>query len=255
VKIVITAHGFEEAEQELRDAGRKVEDVTWAAMVNTAKQVQDRLTAMVVATFDRPTRLIVTGLRIVKSRATQEVAVGWKDDMGRGTIEHNGRLLEGAAALALVPHIQGGARSPKGMERRLRESGLIGRDEWLVPSRTSPVLDQNGNVKGSEASKMLADIGSYVRAGDPNKTGSGRRKSKRGVQYVWGKVGKTRGIYKVGRGSGWRLVMLVVRRPMYRKTFDFYGIGQAEADRVFDATWWRVFGHEMDKAKAVNAQP
>lgn len=259
MKIAMTAKGLKEAVQDLRDVGRKVETVNWYAMVNTAEKVRDRLIAMVVATFDRPTPLIVNGLRVVQSRKTSEVAVGWKDTMGKGTIEHNGRLLEGAAALAMVPQIQGGGRSPKGMERQMRNAGILGTNEWIVPSRTAP-LDQYGNIPRSVASKILADLWAYRAAGGARNTGSGKGKGQ--IQYMVGQVGSTRGIFKIEGGAKragtgrWHLVFIITKRaPRYRKLFDFYGIGQAEADRVFSAEWARVFERELAKGRAAQAQP
>jgi hypothetical protein len=110
--------------------------------------------------------------------------------------------------------------------------GLIGADEWLVPS---PALrrDAYGNVTGSVVSKMIADIGAYGQyAGDAANTGTGirtKRAAKR--KYIWVKLKNVKGIF-LKSGTQITPQMIVIKRaPRYAPRFRFYDVAKSYAAR------------------------
>jgi len=184
--------------------------------------------------FDRPTKVVLYGLRVKKWATKQDPAaeLAFKDTKAR---------FGAAVERALKPHIPGypNTREPKGMEDWLRHIGFMRADEWLVPSRTFP-LDRHGNVPGHLAQKMLADIGAQ-----PKRAGFGFETTTKGrkAQFIFGEVhGRNgrpvKGIWKVQGGRDnfakgrWSLMMIVVtKRPTYAKRFDFYGVAQEHAEK------------------------
>jgi hypothetical protein len=223
------------------------------AVNSLSKDIIKHEQSIMRSVFDRPTPFVESGLRI-KTWATKEspiADIGFKDVFGR---------MGSAVESALAPHIPGyeSQRREKGMERWLRARGFMDNTEWLVPSRTM-TLDRFGNVPGSVASKMLADVGAY-RALEGTKGMTTFRK-KRGVakaKYLFGEVkskraGTVKGIWSIRGGrdnherGAWSLQMVVVnKRPSYRKRFDFYG----EAGRYAEQHYARHLIAAIDKAVA-----
>ena len=236
----------QDVSRSLSDAARR--QVPYAlkeSMNSVAKEIIKEEQKEMRRVFDRPTPFILNGLRVTKYATKQDltVQIGFKDVFGR-----SGEAVENS----LKPHIHGypATRERKGMERWMRIRGLLANDEWLIPSRTFP-LDRYGNVPGSLATKMLADIGAYQGASGFRATTRARK-----VQYVFGQVaarggGTVKGIWKISGGARspargrWQLMMLVVRKqPTYRKRYDFYGI----ADTHYRRNLSRHFQAALERA-------
>ena len=194
-------------------------------LTQTARGVIQTHRASMQRLFDRPVPETVNGLKVVQwpRRDRLEARLDFDRRFGRGWGD--------AIVNALTPHIPGypSTREPKGSEQWLRLAGLLDRDEWLVPSRTYP-LDRFGNVRGPAMQQMLADVGAFRNASGFDATTSDAR-----ARFMFGTVrGRNgqpvKGIWKVQGGrrnhiSGrWWLMMLAVRRPTYRKRYDYPGI-------------------------------
>lgn len=252
--IEIKEKGLNAARAWAAGLGHKVDEITWYAQVNTAERIRDRLTASIITDFDSPSAFVVGGVRTKLDKKEKTVKVAFKDsvDSTSGAIEHEGRLYSDVASVALIPHIQGGRRSDKGMEQWLKRTGQISRDEYLIPSRDAPGLDRYGNIKGSIATQILADLQAFHFEAGVRSTS--RRDSMYMIGQVKGRRGLVRGIWKVQGGVGnaskgkWKLVFLITKnRPTYRKRWDFYGIGLREFNRTFQHEWDRVFDREIRK--------
>ena len=199
------------------------------AINDTARDVMKREEQEIVSVFNRPTPKIQHPFFVAKATKTNLVAeVKIKDVYGR---------FGNAFPNTLKPHIHGyrTTREAKGMERALRHKGLLGSDEFLVPSRTMK-LNQYGNIPGAMASKMLNDL--WVFHGVP---GYDSDTSERKRKYMWGEVtarnGRTtKGIWdsrKFLTHQPKALLMMVVKKhPTYTKRFDFFRIGQDEVKRA-----------------------
>lgn len=200
------------------------------AVNDTARAVIKRLELETKRVFDRPTPKTQRAF-FLKTKATKErpeALIAIKDVFGK----------DGQAIInTLTPHIPGfdSTRRAKGMERQLRRKGLLGPNQYLVPSR-SLKLDRYGNVSGSAASKMLSDINAYTAAGGSRATGAAK------VRYIWGTVRPRGGrpITGIWLQSRWQarkpnaLVMLAVdAKPRYAKRFKFNEVADRYGRRVF----------------------
>lgn len=231
-------------------AERDIPSALYKAINDSGRAAITGLQSEMRSVFDRPAALTVNGLRLTKRASKDDLlaVVGFKDVFGK-----RGDVIENA----LTPHIPGypNTRHAKGMERQLRRVGFLKRNEWLVPSSTCP-LDKNGNVRGSLASKMLADIGAY--RGISGFTGTTKSTKAR---YVFGTVrgrkgGLVKGIWLVQGGASklrtgrWKLMMLAVdKTPTYRKRFDFYGIGKKLIEMELSRQVVRQVNYKLQKLR------
>jgi hypothetical protein len=246
----VKIQGLDDARALVANVGKQMPDVVWWAQSDAADQVKTALQTEIQQIFDRPTPLIVNGMRKVADKTSREIGVGWKDVYGLNEpyVEHRGKLYSDAVSRTLIPHIDGGSRSAKPGELQLRRAGILGADEYLVPSRTAP-LDQYGNVKVS-MSKIISDLGAWTHSGQPGQTKVPKRR------YIFGKVGSTRGIFDAGgdilsasaNKRNWKLIFLVVKgAPVYRKRFKFYETATTTFAAVFPREFDRIFTRELDK--------
>lgn len=178
------------------------------ALTNTAKRLQGDLKTEMTRTFDRPTPYTMAGLRI-KSASPDDLwaAVYLKDKSA--TSKGN------AAGDYLMPQIEGGIRAAKRSEQHLRNVGILGPNQCWVPARGGPI-DAYGNLRGSELSALLSDLGASP---DP------LQRSKKGKYFVMTEGGRATGVWK-REGKGFRPVLHFTGPQSYRKRFDFYGIGE-----------------------------
>ena len=201
---------IESDDKQVRFAGSKALNIVSKRSVDFQKRDMKLV-------FDRPTRFIVNSLRVSQfsSKTRQEARVGFKDVFQSIRFD--------PVADTLLPHIDGGTRRPKRSELRLRRFGILKQNEHLVPSRTAP-LDRFGNIRKGVMQRILSDLGSFSDRGfDGNRKGNAKR------QYVFGRVGSTKGIFRVRGGASrlatnqWSLIFLIVSRaPRYRKRFNFF---------------------------------
>lgn len=162
----------------------------------------------------------------------------------------------------LLPEVEGGRRDEKPVEHLLRENGIIGSNEFLIPAKGFP-LDAFGNVPGSVITTMLADLQS-LRDVSARSTPASRGKrsrakkvAKRAVYFesapnLSASQGKhqplPRGIFQRTRfvgGSAVRMVFAIVEgAPVYRKRFEAVAI----ADKAFRESFPIHFKERMRQA-------
>lgn len=205
---------FRQDDKQARFAGFKALNIVSRKALTDQKREMNRV-------FDRPTRFIVNSIRVSQfaRRDRLETKTGFKDTFASIRFD--------PVADTLQPHIDGGLRRPKRSEIRLRRFGILKQNEFLVPSRTAP-LDRFGNIRRGIMQKILADLGSFADRGfDGNRKGNAKR------QYVFGKVGDTKGIFRVAGGTSrqstnrWSLIFLIVSRtPRYRQRYKFFQIAE-----------------------------
>lgn len=194
-----------------------------------AKEIWAHERQQMPTVFDRPTPFVLNSVRVLNWATTAKpyAEIGVETRVGR---------RDKAAEHALEPHIPGysNVRAEKQSEFWLKRNGFMRPGEFLVPSRTMP-RDRYGNVRGSTMQKMLADVGAFRTAQGFDAT-TGDKKARYVFGTVNGRKGKVRGIWQVQGGrknmaaGRWKLMMLVVKQaPLYRKRFDFHGIGQRYA--------------------------
>lgn len=241
----ITTNTDEVRAQLSRLARDQIPYATKLGINELAKNIVKREQEEMQRVFDRPTPFIVNGLRVTKWATKQDpsAVVGYKNAFDR--------QVSNPIENALAPHIPGfgGVRSQKSSEKWLVRAGFMSAGEYLVPSRSCP-LDAYGNVRGPTMQKMLQDVGGFRTASGFNHTTRGRK-----ARYVWGAVGRVRGIWLVEGGrdnmrSGtWHLMMLVVRGAKYRPRFDFEGVAVRHAEANLNRFIGAAVAHAIATAR------
>ena len=203
--------------------------VTAYALTKTAQDIKDAEIQAMAQVFDRPTRFTLNALYVKPATKTSLTAyVNFKE--GFGSIP---------AWKYLGPEVEGGARSSKSHELRLRRAGILKDGEFVVPGIRAP-LDAYGNIPGSAIERILSQLGAAGGTGYlANQTARSKRRNKTSHKYfvMRGVLGVKDGIYQQGTGHTILPVMIFVRQPHYGKRLDFYGI----ATRVFQQNFARRF--------------
>lgn len=234
---------------------------TYRNLVNDmAFDLRGRVVEEMRRVFDRPKPQTLKLPRIKrKATAQNPVAELWVTDFGGGADRRD-------ISRAIPPHVPGepDTREHKGMERWLLRSGRMKAGEWLMPSRFIK-LDQYGNVPGSVAAKMLADVGVYgglvsgfegdTKTYDRYRSAGRRRRVVRGkkLTYYWlevqtaGKAGTVKGIWRKV-GSDLVPQMVVVRtRPRYGKRFRLAEMSRTYLARRLGYHAGRVFAQTVGR--------
>jgi hypothetical protein len=189
----------------------------------------------ITTVFDRPTPLTINAVLYKKATLQNLTAeVFLRDEATKGT----------PPSRYLIEQVEGDDRAEKPFEFLLRNAGIIGGNEFVVPARNFP-LDAFGNVPGGVLTAILSDLQGSRDAKANSTAESRRRRSRRkNVEkahvyfYDRGDRGKLpRGIYQrqgTRAGSGIRMVLAIVEgAPRYSKRFDAYAI----ASRIFNASF------------------
>lgn len=180
--------------------------------------------------FDAPTPRTVNAVSYKK--ATRQDLFADVFLKGRDDVEGS------PPARYLAPQATGGPREEKPFEHLLRQAGILGPDEYVVPARGFP-LDAYGNVPGGIVTAILSDLQASsdpaARSTRASRAKRARRRNinKRGVYFESSpKLSASQGrrqhlpraIYQRTRfssGSAIRMVFIIVQGPpSYRKRFD-----------------------------------
>ena len=175
--------------------------ITW-----TGTDIKDHLRQHMQRVFDRPTRWTLNSLFLKPAKRDDfDAKVFFKDFAPKGTTA--GRYLE--------PQIEGGTRRLKRSEQHLRRGRFLDPGYYLVPGNDAK-LNAFGNIPKGQMTKALSDIGAQF---NPEQTTTRSAK-----KYFWlPKAGRRlAGIYS-RRGGKLQTFMVAVRKPVYRRRFNFWG--------------------------------
>jgi hypothetical protein len=209
-------------QRNLEALGKGLPGVMAKALNDTTRDAKVELERAILTVFDRPTPLTQRSVFARFANAQRLVAEVWlRDEASKGT----------PPVKYLGPEVRGGSRREKSLEVRLRRVGLLGSDEWLVPSRTLG-KDAFGNVPAGISKKILSQLQAQFDVSSNEsaraKRSRNRQKTKRGGRYFAGRPGGKRyGIWErieTGFGSSVRPVFIAVRKPSYQKRFQVYDI-------------------------------
>ena len=202
------------------------------ALNDTTRQARDELIRELPVAFDRPTPYTLKRAIFAKftnaQRLEAEVFIADKATKAVPPVRY------------LAPSVYGGPRHAKALEVQLRTAGLLGSDEWLVPSKFLQ-LDAYGNPPSGLSKKLLSQLQASF---DPKARESAKAKRSRnrkqrkqggGGRYFIGRPGGDRkklaiyerietGVGQVGFGSRVRPVFIVTRAPRYTKRFEVFEI-------------------------------
>lgn len=155
--------------------------------------------------FDRPVPATIMGIRSERTGPTS----------GRVYIDDGTKSPFDVSAV-LAPHIHGGERGIKGIEKHLRRMGVLGQGQYVIPG-TAAKRDAYGNISYGQMTKIVS---AAKLMWDER---SNQRKGKRGYNA---------GVYVIPfKGVFWRpphagvsypLLHFTYAVPQYEKRFDFY---------------------------------
>ena len=134
-----------------RGAERALNNVAWAARTDLQKHMQQ--------VFDRPTKFTLNAPYVEKAGRNHLTA----------TVTLQGKFINEIEKSFLAAQVLGGARKPKRMEQLLRSRGLIGNDEFLVPSKFQP-----GRLR-QRAARLCRSMATCRRTSTPGKHAHRRR--------------------------------------------------------------------------------
>lgn len=236
---------------------------TMLALNDAMFAVRDEWIQQIGTVFDQPnalTRGAVFYRKATKQNLVADVYLGGSSEPGLRQNVGNGTN----PSQYLLPQVQGGAREEKPFEHLLRQAGILGTDEFVVPARGFP-LDAFGNVPASTVATILSDLSAQR---DPAANATAASKAKRARRKDVGK----RAVYfesapgfsasqgrrqhlpraifqrtKFTSGSAIRMAFIIVKgAPRYRVRFDH----EAFAAKVFHAAFPKAFKIRLAKAVA-----
>lgn len=225
---------------------RQLPFATAGAINDALFEARDAWRAAIGTVFDNPTSLTLNA--VLYKKATKETLTGelfLRNEASKGT----------PPSRYLLPQVSGVAREEKPFEFLLRQAGVIGNDEFIVPAKNFP-LDSFGNVPGGVLSAILSDLQAQ-RDTHANSTAQSRGKRARrraiGKRQVYfynrAKRGNLpRGIFErtqLAHGSSLRMVLAIVDgAPDYARRFEAFEI----ANRAFAASFPVRFRIRLDEA-------
>jgi len=187
----------------------------------TAGLVRTKLAEHLSTDLDRPTPVTLKSLYVKSANGDKPARVWFKDSYNSGI----------PADTYLQPQVQGGPRKHKRFEKALIARGIMGADQYAIPS--NDVLNAFGNVAPGLSVKVLSGLGAAETVSGYTANASNSRRSKRKGnkrRYFVAKIANTSGIWErkaTAFGSGIRPVFIFVSKaPSYKSQFKFFEIAE-----------------------------
>jgi len=211
------------------------------ALTFTAERVQVAEKVELERVFDRPTRWTLNSVFKRSATASRLFARVWiKDEASSGV----------PASKYLPVHIDGGNRPHKRFEKALIHYGLMPADMYAVPGRRA-MMDCNGNISRGQIVQILSTLGAAERVSGfmANRTQRSRRRNRNAPDYFVGRPGNGTGPLGIWQriGNGARPILIFVKRPTYRRRFDFYGLANRVVEAEFEPLFRRALVREMER--------
>lgn len=209
----------------ISELGRQGPYVAAVALTRSIKDGQAAFRAEMQSSLDRPTAYALNGTFVKTATKDKLEARLWVKDnpFGKGT----------PADRFLLPHVFGGGRGHKGMERMLQRAGLMPEGWYAVPAAGAQ-LDGNGNMRRGQITQMLSQLkvqrGSGHESRASGSTRSNRTIARQGVTYFAlpeGNRGLPPGIYlkrRFGHGTAIRPVLVFVEDAQYKERLRFFEV-------------------------------
>ena len=197
---------------------KQTKNVTFAgvrALTQTAVIVKREVQDEMKRAFDRPTRYTLNSIFIKPaSKSDPQSKVGFKS---------GGSNSNRAALKYLQPVLGESPRRLKGVESVLKKKGLLPNGMFVVPGQ-GVRLNQSGNITKNRLIKILNGIG-------------------RGGKYFVGTIGGAKGVWERKR-TGVKPILIFVKRPKYKKLFDFHRTAEKSFNKHFD----RIYDKSLKQA-------
>lgn len=249
-----TGKGFAETFKFLEAASPKQFKYASKVAINkVAEDVRFVLQNEMIRVFDRPTQYTINSLFIRYARLeTQEAFVSFKQA---------GSSNAGSAGRYLLSEVYGGAREAKRSERTLEALGFKGAGDLFLTPASGAKLDANGNVPRRKWEEVIAFFKANRGDAFSSTSKSGKRLSERAQlgninQYFMVAPNDPRaqsrrlspGIYE-RKGLSFAKLFSITKRPVYKKRFDFFGVGQQVARDQFAKRFIESFEYAQRTAK------
>lgn len=219
------------------------------SLQDTVNDVHKRQLIEMELAFDRPTKYLKRGL-LKRFPAGKERPGFLAPSVAEAGTYFNDFTPKGMAQEDVIrPHIYGGARSLKRHERRLRQYGIMGSNQWTVMGKNFE-RDRHGNIPASRYSQMLSDLSTIPEARSYQTEAKGKFKSRRKSKEFFvakNKAGETIGIAE-RRGKNKRVLMLkFVNTPTYKKRYRYKEVGRSQVSVSLPRHFVRIINKEMKK--------
>ena len=136
---------------------------------------------------------------------------------------------------------------------RSKQIGPQGRKHLPVSAQGVDIPIGNAAFKvGGQIVQILSALGAAERVSGfmANRTKRSQRRNRNAPDYFVGRPGNgtgPRGIWQ-RVGSGARPILIFVKRPTYRRRFDFYGVANRVAQAEFEPLFRRALAREMERS-------
>jgi len=187
----------------------------------TLDDIKPAIQTEIKSVFDRPTKWAINSLWIAYLSPTK------KQYDGSIRLKDNESLRPGIASGTpavnfLGPHVIGGSRHHKSHEKWMIRRGLLKSNQHIVPGPHAK-FDRYGNQSKAEIIQILSALGAWTSAGFDANSKTGVIK---GWKYFISDDGRT--VFKVKKQQV-KLLWFIVDSVNYKKRFDYFGVGMAEA--------------------------
>jgi hypothetical protein len=137
----------------------------------------------------------------------------------------------------LRAQIEGGDRSVKASERRMRAKGYLAATEFLDPGPAMH-LDQYGNVSGGKMVKLLSQIRSLSLKGESGFEGNRAEGAKSTAFFA--SINGHKGIWERGN-KNIILMMQVTGKPSYQPRFPMVELVDQYINAHFEEEFWKAY--------------
>ena len=243
--------GLQIPQEYMRELGKRLPKTMGKALRDTVFDVRTGIYAEMLDSFDRPTPFIVpSNIKRPGKRGSLFAEYDMQKFYGRVWVKDIGPT-KGAEPI-ILPHIVGGQREYKRMEKALYREGILPKGMQTVPGRGAR-LNKYGNIPGSQITQML----SYLKANPDyrqNRTAASEARAKakaekKKVSYVSYFVvrdrrGEVYGIKK--RTSRYKAdwFLIFVDKFSYEKRLEFQLAGELTIQRQ----WPKNFAYWAEQA-------
>lgn len=193
---------------------------TALALTKTAQKVQADVRKEMQHVFLSAVPYTLNSLYVLAATKSSQVSVvGVKNKRG-GAIEW------------LLPEIEGGPR-PSGIEVFLKPANLPPPGMYAVPGLYAPI-SSNGKTDVNALRRIVSQLSAVPTGVAGLRALRSRGQSRKAAYFalLQPDFGLKPGIYGV-RGREIQPIIIFVKRPMYRRRLDFYGVAQRSAERYF----------------------
>lgn len=227
---ILVHDNIRDSQRWLGDHNAAIKKATLKALTRTSRRLIPIMESEVERAFDKPKKFTVKAFgNTVANPATMSTTLFIKDRQ----------------AAYLLPNIKGGKRGQKGFEKKLASDAGV--DAYWVPGQGTKL-----NAAGNMTLAQIKAIASKLReSGKYGEVFVGIPQGHHGAPFgIWARPKRNakprKGATTVGNIKP---LLIRVQQPSYQRRFDFYGIAERHAGRIFNEEFSRAFAEEKARIK------